>query len=129
MSGKKGDWKSAVEHVKGLHKAPGRQDDLVAAQAREAIHFLEERQLITVPPIAAETWRLKMITAKGQKTLPFAVYQGQSMGVAYATDGMEHDTKRMSMRGNNVSQMERSNQKSFCVIGLRTGCPTTTSMQ
>ncbi len=99
--GKHGDWKAVVEHVKGLHKAPGKQDDLVAAQAWEAIKFLKDRDLVTIPPLAAETWRLKMITEKGQKTLPFAVYNDQHMLVAYATEGMEHATKLQSMRGNN----------------------------
>jgi len=99
--GEKGDWKAAVEHVKGLHVPPGEQDDLVASQAREAIRFLEERQLVTVPPLAAETWRLEMITEKGQETLPFAVYNDQRMLVAYALEGMDHEAKLQSMRGNN----------------------------
>jgi hypothetical protein len=97
----KSSWADAVEHVKGLHRPPGQQDDLVAAQAREAIQFLADHELVTVPPLAAETWRLKMIDEKGQKTLPFAVYNDQHMLVAYATEGMAHDTKLQSMRGNN----------------------------
>ncbi len=96
-----GTWPAAVAHVKTLHKAPGEQDDLVAAQAREAIDFLEKRDLVTVPPIAAETWRLKMLSERDQKTLPFAVYNDQHMLVAYATGGMEHGTKIQAMRGNN----------------------------
>ena len=99
--GKDCNWAAAVEHVKGLHRPPGGQDDLVAEQAREAIQFLEERELVAVPPLAAETWRLKMITEKGQETLPFAVYNDQHMLVAYATEGMDHETKLQSMRGNN----------------------------
>ncbi|MDJ0523458.1 MAG: DUF885 family protein [Planctomycetota bacterium] len=97
----KADWPAAVEHVKGLHRKPGEQDDLVAEQAREAIRFLEERDLVGIPPLAAETWRLKMLSEKSQKTLPFAVYNDQHMLVAYATEGMAHDHKLQSMRGNN----------------------------
>ena len=96
-----GTWKAAVEHVKTLHQPPGKQDDLVTAQAKEAIRFLEDRDLVTVPPLAAETWRLKMLTEREQKTLPFAVYHDQHMLVAYATEHMEHCAKCQAMRGNN----------------------------
>ncbi len=96
-----GGWAAVVEHVKGLHAAPGTQDDLVARQGREAIQFLDERELVTIPPLCRETWRLKMISPKQQKTLPFAVYWGQAMGVAYASADMAHSAKLQSMRGNN----------------------------
>jgi uncharacterized protein (DUF885 family) len=96
-----GDWKKAVEHVKGLHAAPGEQDDLVAGQSRDAIAFVEDRELVTVPDLCKELWRLEMISADGQKTLPFAAYGGNHMMVAYPTDGMEHASKLMSLRGNN----------------------------
>jgi uncharacterized protein (DUF885 family) len=96
-----GTWAAAVEKTKARHAPPGAQDDLVGGQAEEAIRFLAERDLVTVPPLCAETWRLEMISEEGQKTLPFAVYNDQQMLVAYATEGMAHDTKLMSMRGNN----------------------------
>lgn len=99
--GVEGGWKAAVEHVKGLHVAPGEQADLVARQARDAIRFLEEHDLVTVPALCRETWRLEMISKRGQETLPFAVYAGQRMKVAYATEDMDHGAKLMSMRGNN----------------------------
>jgi uncharacterized protein (DUF885 family) len=95
------DWKGVVEKVKAMHVPPGEQDDLVASQAREIIQFLEARELVTVPAICAETWRIEMISQHGQKTLPFAVYDNQRMRVAYATEGMGHEAKLMSMRGNN----------------------------
>lgn len=96
-----GDWKAALERVKGLSEPPGRQDDLVAGQAREAIEFLRARDMLTIPPLAEETWRLSMISAEGQRTLPFAAYSNQAMLVAYPTEAMPHDDKVMSMRGNN----------------------------
>ncbi len=99
--GLEGDWKRTVEHVKGLHAAPGRMDDLVATQARAAIAFVKDRDLATIPPLCEELWRLEMISAKGQKTLPFAAYSGNRMLVAYPTEGMSHESKLMSMRGNN----------------------------
>ncbi|MBX3377272.1 MAG: DUF885 family protein [Phycisphaeraceae bacterium] len=95
------DWKQALAKVKADHVPPGEQDQLVAEQARFAIQFLKDRDLITIPPLCEETWRLTMISPQRQRTLPFAAYGGQNMMVAYPTDSMKHDDKLMSMRGNN----------------------------
>lgn len=94
-------WLAAVEHVKSLHVPPGEQDDLVAAQGRAAVEFVESRNLIRIPSLAKETWRTAMVSAQRQKMLPFAAYSGQSMWIAYPTEGMPHDAKLMAMRGNN----------------------------
>jgi len=96
------DWKAALEHVKQDFVAPGEQDVLVANQARDAIAFVTERNLITVPDLARDLWRIQMISERGQRTLPFAAYGGQAIQVAYPTRGMDTETKLMSMRGNNV---------------------------
>jgi uncharacterized protein (DUF885 family) len=96
------DWKAALEHVKKDFVPPGEQDLLVATQARDAIAFVTERDLVTVPDLAADLWRIQMISERGQRTLPFAAYSGQAIQVAYPTRGMDTDTKLMSMRGNNV---------------------------
>lgn len=95
------DWRAALARVKADHVPPGKQDELAAEQSRFAIQWLKERDLVTIPPMCEETWRLRMITPAQQKTWPFAVYFGQAMGVSYPTDGMKHDDKLMSMRGNN----------------------------
>lgn len=95
------DWKAALAKVKSLYVPPGKQDALVADLAREAIRFLKDRELVTIPPLCEETWRLMMISPEGQKQLPFAAYGGQNMMVAYATDAMKHEDKLMAMRGNN----------------------------
>jgi hypothetical protein len=96
------DWTKALEHVKTLHVAPGEQDDLVKKQALGAIEFLDKHELVTIPDLCRETWRLEMIGERGQRTLPFASYGGQKMNIAYATEGMDHERKLMSMRGNNI---------------------------
>lgn len=96
------DWKGALAKVKEDHVPPGEQDELVAAQSREAIEFVTSRDLVTVPPLCAETWNEHMIGEQGQRFTPFAYYSNGSMGVAYPTEGMEHDRKLMSMRQNNV---------------------------
>jgi len=95
------DWRAALAEVKAAHVPPGEQDELVAAQAREMIAFLKERDLVTIPPLCEETWRVEMISEAGQRTLPFAAYNRQRMLVAYPTAGMELERKRMSLRGNN----------------------------
>lgn len=96
------DWKAALEHVKRDFVSPGEQDLLVARQARDAIAFVTERDLVTVPDLARDLWRIQMISERGQRTLPFAAYSGQAIQVAYPTRGMDTETKLMSMRGNNV---------------------------
>lgn len=95
------DWKGALEKVKADFVPPGQQDDWVAEMARQAILFVKQNDLITVPPLCEETWRLSMISPDRQKTLPYAAYGGQSILVAYAREEMNHDDKLMSMRGNN----------------------------
>lgn len=96
------DWKAAIEKVKADHVAPGEQDALIAKQAKEALAFLDAKNLVTVDDLCRETWRVDMVDREGQKTLPFAAYGGQRMLVAYPTEDMDHATKEMSLRGNNV---------------------------
>ena len=95
------DWKAALEHVKTLHAEPGGQPDVVMMLAQEAIDFVEERGLLTVPPLAKEVWRLEMMSPARQRVSPFFL-GGEVIRVSFPTDEMTHDEKRMSMRGNNV---------------------------
>ncbi len=94
------DWLRALEHVKRLHVAPGEQPELIRELAVEAIAFLKERDLVTVPPLAEETWRMAMMSPEQQLVSPFFL-GGESIVVAFPTDAMGHDAKLMSLRGNN----------------------------
>lgn len=94
------DWRAAQEKVKTLYVEPGRQPDLIRDLAREAIAFIEERTLITVPALAKEVWRVEMMSPERQKVNPFFL-GGEVIQVSYPTDTMDHDDKLMSMRGNN----------------------------
>jgi hypothetical protein len=94
------DWKAALEHVKTLYWPPGEQPRLVRELAEEAVAFVTERNLVTVPPLADEVWRIEMMSPAQQKVSPFFL-GGEIIRVAYPTDEMEHDDKLMSMRGNN----------------------------
>lgn len=91
----------ALEHVRGLGAEPGEQDLLVKGQALEAVHFLQERDLVSLEPLMLETITFDMLSTTAQRTLPFAAYGGQRMLVAYPTEEMDHGTKIMALGGNN----------------------------
>lgn len=95
------DWRRALEHVKTLHVPPGEQPELIRKQAVEAVEFLKKHDLITVPPLAEETWRMQMMTPERQRINPFFT-GGEVISISYPTDGMSHEQKLMSMRGNNI---------------------------
>jgi hypothetical protein len=94
------DWREAVERVKQHHVAPGEQPRLVVELADEAVHFLEARDLLTVPDGAKRDWRMTMLTPEYQLQAPFFL-GGQDVWVAFPTDGMPHERKLNALRGNN----------------------------
>jgi hypothetical protein len=79
---------------------PGKQTALVKQLADEAIAFVEQHDLVTVPPLAKDLWRMEMMSPERQKVNPFFL-GGEVIQVSYPTDTMEHEDKLMSMRGNN----------------------------
>ena len=98
--GFKEDWRAALDHVKELHVEPGQQPYLIRDLAHEAVEFLEERDLVTIPELCKETWRMEMMSAQRQKVSPYFL-GGETIMVAFPTAEMEHADKMMSMRGNN----------------------------
>lgn len=94
--------REGLEHIKDRFVPAGGQEDYVVKQAEEAIAFCDKHDLLTIPALCRETWRVKMVDEKGQKTLPYAAYGGLNVLVAYATGSMSHEKKVMSMRGNNL---------------------------
>ena len=94
------DWKQALERAKQDHVGPGEQPELILELAREAWDYVEREELISVPPLAKEVWRMNMLSPEAQRTSPFFL-GGESILVSYPTDGMTHEEKLMSMRGNN----------------------------
>ena len=95
------DWRSALDHVKDQHVGPGEQAQLVHDLAWEAVEFIESRELVTVPELCKETWRMEMMSPERQKVAPYFL-GGEVIRVAFPTDAMAHEDKRMSMRGNNI---------------------------
>ena len=94
------NWQQALEHVKQAHVAPGEQPRLIQELALEAINFLEEHDLVTIPPLARQMWRMSMMSPERQKETPFFT-GGEVISVSFPTDSMPHEQKLMSMRGNN----------------------------
>jgi uncharacterized protein (DUF885 family) len=94
------DWKKALEAVKQKYVEPGKQPELIKRLAFEAVDFVEKNNLVTVPPMAKETWRMEMMTPERQLVAPFFL-GGETILVSYPTSGMTHEQKMMSMRGNN----------------------------
>jgi uncharacterized protein (DUF885 family) len=94
------DWKQALERVKRAHVAPGEQPALIVELAREAWEYVEQNELVSVPPLAKEVWRVNMLSPERQRMSPFFL-GGESILVAFPTDAMSHEEKLMSLRGNN----------------------------
>jgi uncharacterized protein (DUF885 family) len=94
------DWKKALEYVKTLYVEPGKQPELIRQLAQEAIDFVDEHDLVTVPQLARDTWRMEMMTPEAQLVSPFFL-GGEVIQVSYPTNTMAHEQKMMSMRGNN----------------------------
>ncbi len=94
------DWKRALEAVKNKYVEPGKQPELIRDQAYEAIEFLEKNDLVTIPKVARESWRMEMMSPARQLVAPFFL-GGETILVSYPTDAMTHEQKMMSMRGNN----------------------------
>ena len=96
------DWKKALEKVKNTYVEPGKQPELIRDLANEAIKFVDDRDLVTVPQLARDTWRMEMMTPERQLVSPFFL-GGETILVSYPTSTMTHEQKMMSMRGNNPS--------------------------
>lgn len=95
------DWHKALEHVKTLHVAPGKQPEIIRDLALEAIDFLDKRDLVTIPPLARESWRMEMMAPDRQRVSPFFL-GGEEILVSFPTNTMSQEEKQMSMRGNNI---------------------------
>ncbi len=94
------NWKAAEEKVKQTYVPAGEQPAAMVKLYNEAIAFLKEKDLITIPPLAEETWRISMMSPRQQLVSPFFL-GGEEFIVSYPTNTMDFDARMMSMRGNN----------------------------
>lgn len=94
------DWRAAQEKVKMSFVPAGQQPEAMLELYDQSVAFLKDNDLISIPPIAEETWRMTMIPPERQLVSPFFL-GGEVLQISYPTDEMEQDDKLMSMRGNN----------------------------
>jgi hypothetical protein len=94
------DWKAALEHVKNTFVPPGEQPHAIKDLLDQSVDFIEDRDLITIPDLAKETWGMIMMTPKRQEINPFFT-GGWEISISYPTLDMDQEDKMMSMRGNN----------------------------
>lgn len=94
------DWREALEAVKRKSPPVGRQPQLVVELAQEAIDYLTDNQLVTVPELSRRDWRMNMLSPQAQLQAPFFL-GGRDVWVAYPHSSMPHEKQLMSLRGNN----------------------------
>ena len=95
------DWMKALEYVKTQYVPRGEQPALIRDLALEAEAFLRKHDLITVPPLAKDIWRMQMMTPERQRINPFFT-GGEVISVSYPTNTMSESDALMSMRGNGI---------------------------
>ncbi|WP_428328893.1 DUF885 family protein [Mucilaginibacter sp.] len=94
------DWHKALEKVKNSYVPAGKQPEEILKLYNDALTFIKGHDLITIPPLAEETWGMTMLTPEQQLVNPFFLGGSQIM-ISYPTNTMNEDDKLMSMRGNN----------------------------
>ena len=95
------DWKKALEKVKTMYVEPGKQPQVIRDLAQEAVKFVDDHDLVTIPEVARETWRMNMMSPERQLVNPFFT-GGEVISVSYPTASMTYEQKMMTMRGNNI---------------------------
>ena len=94
------DWHKAMEKVKNSYVPAGKQPEAILKLYNESVDFLKKNNLVTIPPIAEESWRMTMMSPERQLVNPFFL-GGETIIISYPTNTMADDDKLMSMRGNN----------------------------
>ncbi|MBS1580311.1 MAG: DUF885 family protein [Bacteroidetes bacterium] len=94
------NWKAALEKVKQTYVPEGHQPEMIMDLYNQSVNFIKQHDLVTIPPLAEETWRMIMMSPRQQLVSPFFL-GGETLLIAYPTFAMDDDAKMMSMRGNN----------------------------
>ena len=55
------DWRAAQEQVKQSFVPPGQQPQMMLQLYKTSVEFLKDKELISIPPLAEETWRMSML--------------------------------------------------------------------
>lgn len=92
-------WKDAQEKVKNSFLPPGKQPQEMYELYKQSVEFLRKNDMVTIPELSEETWRMVMMTPERQLVNPFFT-GGETLSISYPTNTMGYDEKMMSMRGN-----------------------------
>jgi hypothetical protein len=95
------DWKKAVEAVKNKYVEPGQMIYLVRDLSREAIEFLEKRELVTLPPLVKEDYWEEAMTPRMQLVNPFFT-GGATIQVSSPASSQTLQQRMEALRGNNM---------------------------
>ena len=110
---------ATVEFLKQQYVEPGKQPQIVKDLAEEAIAFVEKNNLVTVPELAKETWRMEMMSPQQQLVSPFFL-GGEVIQVAFPTNEMAHEANALVLgytpalvegrdhRGEDASEVHRA---------------------
>ncbi|MGD0772846.1 MAG: DUF885 family protein [Candidatus Solibacter sp.] len=95
------EWKQALEAVKNKYVEPGQMIYLVRDLAREAVEFLEKKELVTIPAMVKEDYWEEAMTPEMQLVNPFFT-GGATIQVSSPANSMTMAEKMESLRGNNM---------------------------
>ncbi len=95
------DWKKAVEAVKNKYVEPGQMIYLVRDLSREAVEFLEKRELVTIPEQVKEDYWEEAMTPQMQLVNPFFT-GGATIQVSSPASSQTLQQKLEALRGNNI---------------------------
>jgi uncharacterized protein (DUF885 family) len=95
------DWMAALEKVKNAYVPRGDQPELIRNLALEAEAYLKTHDLVTIPRLASDIWRMGMMSPERQRVNPFFT-GGETISVSYPTNTMSPEDSLMSMRGNGI---------------------------
>ncbi|MBA3950122.1 MAG: DUF885 family protein, partial [Acidobacteria bacterium] len=95
------DWHAALDKVKNLYVPEGEQPTLIRNLALEAEAYLKQHDLVTVPALAADIWKMNMMSPERQRVNPFFT-GGETISVSYPHVTMAEADQQMSLRGNGI---------------------------
>ncbi|TNY02947.1 hypothetical protein, partial [Escherichia coli] len=55
------NWKAALEKVKNTYVPEGKQPEMIMDLYHQSINFVRQHDMVTIPPLAEETWRMIMM--------------------------------------------------------------------
>lgn len=95
------DWHAALDKVKNMYVPEGEQPELIRNLALEAEAYLEKHDLVTIPPLASDIWKMSMMSPERQRVNPFFT-GGETISVSYPHVSMREEDQQMSLRGNGI---------------------------